>query len=106
MEILEPLRAVGQRNADLGHHFDGHWIERARIDARLAERPIRDGDVLTACQQACPTEAIVFGDLNDPKAKVTRLHQEERGYELLHELGTRPRTVYLARVMNPNPELA
>jgi molybdopterin-containing oxidoreductase family iron-sulfur binding subunit len=81
-------------------------IERARIDTRIEERRIRDGDVLTACQQACPAEAIVFGDLNDPKAKVTRLHHEERGYELLHELGTRPRTVYLARVMNPNPELA
>ena len=81
-------------------------IERARIDTRIAERRIRDGEVLTACQQACPTEAIVFGDLNDPNAKVTRLHHEERGYELLHELGTRPRTVYLARVMNPNPELA
>ncbi len=81
-------------------------IERARIDSRLADRRIRDGEVLTACQQACPTEAIVFGDLNDPGAKVTRLHQEERRYDLLHELGTRPRTAYLARVMNPNPELA
>jgi molybdopterin-containing oxidoreductase family iron-sulfur binding subunit len=81
-------------------------IERARIATRLADRRIRDGEVLTACQQACPAEAIVFGDLNDPGAKVTRLHQEERRYDLLHELGTRPRTAYLARVMNPNPELS
>ena len=81
-------------------------IERARIDSRLADRRIRDGEVLTACQQACPAEAIVFGDLNDRGSKVARLQQEERRYDLLHELGTRPRTAYLARVMNPNPELA
>ena len=81
-------------------------IERARINTRLQERRIRDGEVLTACQQACPAEAIVFGDLNDANAKVRRLHQAERRYDLLHELGTRPRTAYLARVMIPNPELA
>jgi len=81
-------------------------IERARINTRLQERRIRDGEVLTACQQACPAEAIVFGDLNDPDAKVRKLHEEERRYDLLHELGTRPRTAYLARVTNPNPELA
>jgi len=81
-------------------------IERARIHTRLQDRRIRDGEVLTACQQACPTEAIVFGDLNDPGAKVRKLHEAERRYDLLHELGTRPRTAYLARVTNPNPELA
>src|SRR5947208_5114148 len=81
-------------------------IERARIATRVQERGIRDGEVLTACQQACPAEAIVFGDLNDPGAKVSRLHAEERRYDLLHELGTRPRTAYLARVTNPHPELA
>jgi Fe-S-cluster-containing dehydrogenase component len=81
-------------------------IERARIATRLQERRIRDGEVLTACQQACPTGAIVFGDLNDSNAKVRRLHEDERRYDLLHELGTRPRTGYLARVTNPNPELA
>jgi len=53
-----------------------------------------------------PERAIVFGDLNDPNAKVRRLRDEERRYDLLHELGTRPRTAYLARVTNPNPELA
>jgi len=81
-------------------------IERARIRTRLEERRIRDGELRTACQQACPAEAIVFGDLNDPSSKVRKLHREERSYDLLHELGTRPRTAYLARVMNPNPELA
>jgi len=81
-------------------------IERARIDARVHDRAIRDGDVRTACQQACPTSAIVFGDLNDPGANVSRMHLDGRRYDLLHELGTRPRTGYLARVTNPNPELA
>ena len=81
-------------------------IERARIRTRVEGRTIRDGEILTACQQACPTEAIVFGDLNDSKSRVRKLHEEERRYDLLHELGTRPRTAYLARVTNPNPELA
>jgi molybdopterin-containing oxidoreductase family iron-sulfur binding subunit len=81
-------------------------IERARIKTRIAERGIRDGEVLTACQQACPADAIVFGNLNDPAARVSKLHGDERRYDLLHELGTRPRTAYLARVTNPNPELA
>jgi len=60
---------------------------------------------VTACQQACPSNAIVFGDLNDESSKVSKLLKEERRYDLLHQLGTRPRTGYLARVMNPNPEL-
>ena len=80
-------------------------IERARIDTRLQERRIRDGEVLTACQQACPSGAIVFGNLNDANAKVRRLYEDERRYDLLHELGTPPRTAYLARVTNQNPEL-
>ncbi|HEX4385192.1 MAG TPA: Fe-S-cluster-containing hydrogenase [Myxococcales bacterium] len=81
-------------------------IERMRITTRVQERAMRDGDVVTACQQACPSTAIVFGDLNDETSKVSKLAREERRYDLLHELGTRPRTGYLARVMNPNPELA
>jgi molybdopterin-containing oxidoreductase family iron-sulfur binding subunit len=81
-------------------------IERARIDTRVAGRSIRDGELQTACQQACPARAIVFGNLNDRDAEVTRRHADERHYYVLHELGTRPRTAYLARVRNPNPELA
>ena len=64
-----------------------------------------DGEVLTACQQACPAGAIVFGDLNDSKSRVARLKAEPRNYGLLAELNTRPRTTYLAEVRNPNPEL-
>src|SRR4051812_2248820 len=81
-------------------------IERARIDTRIAGRHIADGDVQTACQQACPSGAIVFGNLNEKESKVTKAHQDERHYYVLHDLGTRPRTAYLARVRNPNPELA
>jgi molybdopterin-containing oxidoreductase family iron-sulfur binding subunit len=80
-------------------------IERARIEAARADRPIRDGDVVTACQQACPTEAIVFGDLNDPGSLVARRKAEARNYALLGELNTRPRTTYLAAVRNPVPGL-
>ncbi len=81
-------------------------IERSRIDARVVGRKIADGEILTACQQGCPSQAIVFGSLNDPGSNVSKQHQDPRRYDLLHELGTRPRTAYLARVRNPNPELA
>ena len=80
-------------------------IERARIDSRVEGRAIVDGEILTACQQSCPTQAIEFGSLNDPNSKVSKAHKDERRYDLLHELSTRPRTAYLARVRNPNPEL-
>ena len=70
-----------------------------------------DGDVQTACQQSCPTQAIVFGDLNSEKLggqpwEVSRLKASPLNYSLLEELNTRPRTTYLARVTNPNPLLA
>jgi molybdopterin-containing oxidoreductase family iron-sulfur binding subunit len=80
-------------------------IERARIDARVAGRPIRDGELQTACSQVCPSEAIVFGSLHDPESAVSRLSQDDRAYKLLGELGTRPRTSHLLRLKNPNPEL-
>jgi MoCo/4Fe-4S cofactor protein with predicted Tat translocation signal len=80
-------------------------IQAARIDAKLAARPLAEGDVRTACQQTCPTEAIVFGDLSDPESLVSRRRRDERAYLLLGELGLRPRTSYLARLRNPHPEL-
>jgi molybdopterin-containing oxidoreductase family iron-sulfur binding subunit len=76
-------------------------IRRAEIDARLAGRELADGDVRTACQQACPTQAIVFGSLGDPAARVTRARADGRSYEVLHSLGTRPRTQYLVKIDNP-----
>jgi molybdopterin-containing oxidoreductase family iron-sulfur binding subunit len=81
-------------------------INRARIDAERAGRRIADGEIATACQQACPTRAIDFGDLNDAGARVVARKADPRNYGLLVELGTRPRTSYLALVRNPNPELA
>jgi Fe-S-cluster-containing dehydrogenase component len=81
-------------------------IERKRIATRIEGRAIVDGELETACQQGCPTKAIVFGSLNDANSKVSQAHADPRRYDLLHEIGTRPRTIYLARVRNPNPELA
>ena len=80
-------------------------IERARIDSRVQERPIAEKEVQTACQQACPSRAIVFGNLHDQAQEVTKKHADERHYFVLNDVGTRPRTAYLARVRNPNPEL-
>ena len=73
--------------------------------AKLDDRQIQDGEVLTACQSACPTNAIVFGDINDPNSRVTQLKKSPLNYQLLAELNTRPRTTYLAVVRNPNTEL-
>jgi molybdopterin-containing oxidoreductase family iron-sulfur binding subunit len=80
-------------------------ISQARIAAKLDDRQIRDGEVVTACQAACPTNAIVFGNINDPNAQVTKLKASPRNYSLLAELNNRPRTTYLALVRNPNTEL-
>jgi molybdopterin-containing oxidoreductase family iron-sulfur binding subunit len=81
-------------------------ISSGRITAEREGRRIRDGEVVTACQQACPAEAIVFGDINDPTSRVATLKKEPRNYTLLDELGTQPRTTYQAGLRNPNPELA
>ena len=80
-------------------------ISGARRAAEKENRRIGEGEVVTACQAACPTRAISFGDLNNPDAGVTALRRQPHAYALLGELGTRPRTSYLARVSNPNPEL-
>ncbi len=80
-------------------------INEARIAAENENRRIGEGEVMTACQQACPTQAILFGDLNAPGSRIGGLRREPRHYVLLEELNTRPRTTYLARLENPNPEL-
>ncbi|MFT4569654.1 MAG: MoCo/4Fe-4S cofactor protein with predicted Tat translocation signal [Hyphomicrobiaceae bacterium] len=80
-------------------------INGARITAHRDDRKIRDGEITTACQSACPSDAIVFGDLNDKKSRVSVEAADPRNYGLLSELGTRPRTTYLAAVGNPNPKL-
>jgi molybdopterin-containing oxidoreductase family iron-sulfur binding subunit len=80
-------------------------IQAAKIQSELEGRPVRDGEIVTACQSVCPTEAIVFGNINDPNSKVSKMKALERDYSLLGELNTRPRTTYLSAVRNPNPEI-
>jgi MoCo/4Fe-4S cofactor protein with predicted Tat translocation signal len=80
-------------------------INAAKIDAERHDRRIKDGDIQTACQASCPTEAIIFGDINDPNSRVAKMKAEERNYGMLDDLNTRPRTTYLASLRNPNPEV-
>jgi molybdopterin-containing oxidoreductase family iron-sulfur binding subunit len=79
-------------------------ISHGRIAARKDNRPIRDGEIKTACQQACPANAIIFGDLNLADSQVGKLKQHPLDYSMLAQLNTRPRTTYLAKLRNPNQE--
>ena len=80
-------------------------INAARANAELEDRQIRDGEIIPACAQVCPTEAIVFGNIHDPNSRVSRLKRSPLNYGMLAELNTRPRTTYLAKVRNPNEAL-
>ncbi len=80
-------------------------IQEAKIGAELENRPVRDGEIVTACQAVCPTEAIVFGNINDPNSRVSKMKADRRNYSLLSDLNTRPRTTYLGALRNPNPEI-
>jgi molybdopterin-containing oxidoreductase family iron-sulfur binding subunit len=80
-------------------------INQARYQSELEGRRIRDGEIVTACQAACPTRAITFGDTADPDTAVSKLKKDPRNYGMLAELNTRPRTTYLAKVRNVNPEI-
>jgi MoCo/4Fe-4S cofactor protein with predicted Tat translocation signal len=80
-------------------------INEAKINAKNKDRFLEDGEIVTACQQACPTNAIVFGNINDPESQVVKEKSKERNYALLAELNIQPRTSYLAKLRNPNPDL-
>jgi molybdopterin-containing oxidoreductase family iron-sulfur binding subunit len=80
-------------------------INEGRITAEREDRKIADGEVQSACQQSCPADAIVFGNINDPNSRVSKLKAQARNYSLLGDLNTRPRTTYLAEIRNPNSEI-
>jgi MoCo/4Fe-4S cofactor protein with predicted Tat translocation signal len=80
-------------------------INAAKITSEEENRSVRDGEIVTACQAVCPANALVFGNINDPNSRVAKLKAQSRNYGLLDDLNTRPRTTYLARVRNPNPEI-
>jgi molybdopterin-containing oxidoreductase family iron-sulfur binding subunit len=80
-------------------------ISAAKIEADKENRNVRDGEIVTACQQACPAEAIVFGNMNDPNSRVSKLRAQQRSYQVIADLNARPRTQYLAEVLNVNQEL-
>jgi MoCo/4Fe-4S cofactor protein with predicted Tat translocation signal len=80
-------------------------INAVKIEAEKEDRTVRDGEIVTACQQSCPSEAIAFGNINDPESLVSKLKKKNLNYSLLEELNTRPRTTYQARLRNPNPEI-
>ena len=112
-EHTESLKA--QRNPEVTVRMRGvmekctycvQRITNARIEAEKGDRRLTDGEVVTACQAACPTGAILFGDLNDPESRVRRVKASPLDYALLSELNTHPRTTYLAKLSNPNPDLA
>jgi MoCo/4Fe-4S cofactor protein with predicted Tat translocation signal len=108
-DVTVRMRGVMEKCTYCVQRIHGVQIAKGNIDVadsqnNPAARKINDGDIITACQQACPTQAIVFGDLNDPAAKVTQLQKNNRAYPILSELNTRPRTWYLAKVRNPADE--
>ncbi len=80
-------------------------LNRAKQQAKKENRQVRDGEIMTACQQACPTKAIVFGNINEPDSEVAKIKQADRNYDLLAEFNVRPRNSYLAKLTNPNPKL-
>jgi molybdopterin-containing oxidoreductase family iron-sulfur binding subunit len=80
-------------------------IQSAKIEAEKQDREVRDGEIVTACEGVCPAQAISFGNINDKASRVAKWKASPRDYTLLPELNTRPRTSYLARLRNPNPEM-
>jgi MoCo/4Fe-4S cofactor protein with predicted Tat translocation signal len=81
-------------------------INAAKIESEKEDRSVRDGEIVTACEAVCPSRAIVFGNINDPESRVSKMKAHSRNYTLIGEINTRPRTTYLAKLRNPNPEIS
>lgn len=103
--VLNPEVTVRTRGVMEKCTFCVQRIQNAKIDAKAERRPLGANEIQTACQQACPTEAIIFGDLNREESRAAQLHRSPRAYALLEELNTKPRNRYLAQITNPHPAL-
>jgi molybdopterin-containing oxidoreductase family iron-sulfur binding subunit len=106
-DVTVRMRGVMEKCTYCVQRIEGTKI-KAKNDSLAGKRDseiVRDGEVLTACQQACPTQAITFGNLNNREAAVSKLHQSPRAYSVLEELNTRPRSQHMAKLRNPSPAL-
>jgi len=102
--VLNPDVVVRERGVVEKCTFCTQRIQEKKLEAKLENRPLRDGEIQPACVQTCPSEALVFGDLNDPESKVSRMFESERNYHLLEELHTLPSVGYLTKVRNIKAE--